>query len=117
LGLAFWYEFSGMVVVYCALASCGMFAATLGPVVWVVISELFPNRIRGVAVAVAVASLWAANFVLVVTFPKLKAVLGPDGCFALYAAICVIGAVCIWCFVPETKEKSLEEIEHELCDN
>ena len=117
LGLAFLLKLPGILVVVFALASCGVFAATLGPVVWVVISELFPNRIRGVAVSMAVASLWAANFVLIVTFPTLDAKLGLDGCFGLYAAICVVGAACIWLWVPETKEKSLEEIEHELCDN
>ena len=105
-----------MVVIF-ALASCGVFASTLGPVVWVVISELFPNRIRGVAVSFAVASLWAANFVLIVSFPTLKATLGPAGCFAVYAEICLCGVLCILRFVPETKAKSLEEIEHELCAN
>ncbi|NQU23099.1 MAG: sugar porter family MFS transporter [Candidatus Nealsonbacteria bacterium] len=117
IGVAYYFDFSGLAVVVFAIASCGVFAATLGPVVWVVISELFPNRIRGVAVSFAVASLWAANFVLIVSFPRLKAALGPAGCFAVYAVVCLCGVVYIVCKVPETKSKSLEELEHELCDN
>ncbi len=117
IGLAYAYKISGMVVVVFALASAGVFAATLGPVVWVVISELFPNRIRGVAVSFCVFSLWTANFILIASFPTLKATLGPDGCFAVYAIVCLCGVVYILRHVPETKAKSLEEIEHELCDS
>ena len=102
--------------VFFALASVAIFASTLGPVVWVIISELFPNRIRGVAVSIAVFSLWVANFILIVSFPTLNARLGPAGTFAVYVAICLCGVVCILRNVPETKDKLLEEIEHELCD-
>jgi len=116
LALSYWYQMPGIVVVVSALASIAVFASTLGPVVWVIISELFPNRIRGVAVSAAVFSLWAANFVLIVSFPTLKARLGPSGTFAVYAAICICGAVLILLRVLETKAKSLEEIEHELCN-
>jgi len=116
IGLAYIHQISGTVVVVFALASIAVFASTLGPVVWVVISEIFPNRIRGVAVSVAVFSLWVANFLLTVTFPTLNATLGPAGCFAVYGIVCLGGVLGIRRFVPETKAKSLEEIEHELCD-
>jgi predicted MFS family arabinose efflux permease len=82
----------------------------------VVISEIFPNRIRGAAMAIAVAALWLACFLLTDTFPLLNAKLGAAGTFWLYAGICVAGFVFIWFKLPETKNKSLEQIERELVD-
>jgi predicted MFS family arabinose efflux permease len=87
---------------------------SLAPVTWVVISEIFPNRIRGAAVSVAVAALWTACFILTFTFPVLKDSLGVDGTFWLYAGICALGYVFIHFMLPETKGKTLEEIEKEL---
>jgi SP family arabinose:H+ symporter-like MFS transporter len=83
-------------------------------VTWVVISEIFPNRIRGAAMSVAVSSLWIACFILTYTFPLLNAKLGAAGTFWLYAAICLAGFVFIKLRLPETRGKSLERIEHEL---
>ena len=80
------------------------------------ISEIFPNRIRGAAMAVAVSALWIACFLLTCTFPLLKKALGPAGAFWLYAAICVAGFFYILQRLPETKGKTLEEIEKELVD-
>jgi hypothetical protein len=80
----------------------------------VVISEIFPNRIRGAAISVAVMALWIACFLLTYTFPILNQKLGPAGTFWLYAAICVAGFVFIKLKLPETKGKSLETIEREL---
>jgi len=88
----------------------------VAPVAWVVISEIFPNRIRGAAMAVAVSSLWIACFILTYTFPILNAKLGPAGTFWLYAAICVAGFLFIKIKLPETKGKTLEQIERELVD-
>jgi MFS family permease len=96
------------------LASIGAYAMSLAPVTWVVISEIFPNRIRGTAMSVAVAALWIACFILTYTFPILNARLGAAGTFWLYAAICLGGLGFIWAKLPETKGKSLEEIEREL---
>jgi len=116
LGTAFYAQWTGIVVVCFALMACAFFAATLGPVVWVIIAELFPNRIRGIAVSIAVFSLWSANFILISTFPTLNEKLGPAATFWLYAGICLMGFVYIKCRVPETKGKTLEEIERKLVD-
>ena len=93
------------------MATYGM---SLAPITWVVISEIFPNRIRGAAMSVAVTSLWAACFVLTYTFPLLNGALGPAKTFWIYAAICIGGFVFIMLRLPETKGKTLEEIEAEL---
>jgi len=112
-----WCYFSGNTgwyVVALALLAVAVFAATLGPVAWVLISEIFPNAIRGIAMSIAVLSLWVANFILSFTFPILKDALGPAGTFWTYAGICLAGIFVIKAFIPETKGKSLEEIELEL---
>jgi MFS family permease len=96
------------------LAAIGCYAMSLAPVTWVVISEIFPNRIRGAAMSVAVASLWIACFVLTYTFPILNKKLGPAYTFGLYAVICVVGFIFILFRLPETKGKTLEQIEREL---
>jgi MFS family permease len=78
------------------------------------ISEIFPNRIRGLAVSIAVASLWTACFVLTFTFPMLQSWLGAAGTFWLYGVICLAGFLFVLLLVPETKGKTLEEIEAEI---
>ena len=98
------------------LAAIGCYAMSLAPTTWVVISEIFPNRIRGAAMSVAVTSLWLACFVLTYTFPILNRRLGSAGTFWLYAAICAAGFVFILLRLPETKGKTLEELEKELVD-
>jgi MFS family permease len=102
-----------MPVLVCTLATIGCYAMSLAPVTWVLISEIFPNRIRGVAVSVSVSALWIACFVLTFTFPALNAALGPAGAFWLYSGICVIGFLFILWRVPETKGKTLEQIERD----
>ena len=104
----------GLPMLVLVLAAIGSYAMSLAPVTWVVISEIFPNRIRGAAMAVAVSSLWIACFLLTYTFPMLNAKLGSAGTFWLYAAICVAGFVFVFFKLPETKGKSLEQIEREL---
>ena len=89
---------------------------SLAPVTWVVISEIFPNRIRGAAMSVAVTSLWIACFILTYTFPMLNKGLGPAGTFWLYGTICVAGLVFILLRLPETKGKTLEQIEMEMVE-
>jgi hypothetical protein len=98
------------------LAAIACYSMSLAPVTWVVISEIFPNRIRGAAMAVAVASLWLACFLLTYSFPILNKGLGPARTFSLYAVICVAGFVFVWWELPETKGKTLEQIEKELVD-
>ena len=95
------------------LAAIACYAMSLAPVTWVVIPEIFPNRVRGQAMSVAVMALWAACFILTYTFPILNKSLGASGTFWLYAVICAAGAIFIWIKLPETKGKSLEQIEED----
>lgn len=92
------------------LSSIGVYAMSLAPVTWVLISEIFPNKVRGVAISVAVLSLWVAYFILVFTFPVLFDKLG-DKTFYIYSAICFLGFVFVYFKVKETKGKTLEELE------
>ena len=78
---------------------------------WVVMSELFPTRIRGRAMAIATVTLWSACTVLTLTFLSLVNAIGAAGAFWLYAAICFFTFAFVWKAVPETKGKTLEEIE------
>jgi len=114
LGLGYYLGLKGLPVLLLTLSTIGCYAMSLAPVTWVLISEIFPNRIRGLAVSVSVSALWVACFLLTFTFPLLNAALGPAGTFWLYAAICVAGFLFIRAFVPETKGKTLERIESEL---
>jgi SP family xylose:H+ symportor-like MFS transporter len=96
------------------LAAIATYALSLAPVTWVLISEIFPNRIRGRATSIAVIALWLAYSVLVYTFPVIAEALGEYIPFLVYAVICVIGFLFILLRLPETKGKSLEEVEKEL---
>jgi SP family sugar porter-like MFS transporter len=106
----------GTYLLVLTLTAIGCYALTLAPVTWVVLSEIFPNRIRGAAMSVSVFSLWAACFILNFTFPLLRERLGMASTFWLYAAICVAGLFYVWRRLPETKGKTLEQIERELVD-
>lgn len=93
------------------LAAIGTYGLSLAPVTWVVISEIFPTRIRGVASSVATVALWGAYFVLVFTFPILAQVMGTYGPFYLYAGICLLGFLFVRAKVKETKGQTLEQLE------
>ena len=114
LGLAYATGHGGIFVLTLTLSAIACYAMSLGPVTWVLISEIFPNRIRGPAVSVAVSALWTACFLLTYTFPILSQWLQPAGTFGLYSAICMAGLVFILLRVPETKGKTLEQIEREI---
>jgi sugar porter (SP) family MFS transporter len=114
LGTGYFVGLKGLPMLLLVLAAIGCYAMSLAPITWVIISEIFPNRIRGAALSVAVASLWIACFLLTLTFPLLKAYLQAAGTFWFYAAICVGGLVFIWRSLPETKGKTLEQLEKEL---
>jgi SP family arabinose:H+ symporter-like MFS transporter len=116
LGLGYFLKSTGVHMLILVVSAIGCYAMSLAPITWVVISEIFPNRIRGAAMSVAVFSLWVGCTVLTLTFPYLKAGLGAHGAFWLYGVICVIGFVVILVRLPETKGKSLEDIERELVD-
>jgi len=116
MGFCYANHVQGLPVLLLVLAAIGCYAMSLAPVTWVIISEIFPNRIRGAAMSVAVTALWIACFILTYTFPILNAKLGPAGTFWLYAAICVAGFIYIFVKLPETKNKSLEQLEKDLVD-
>jgi len=119
LGLAVLYIISGLLLqnksplaAWPLLAAIGVYAMTLGPVTWVLISEIFPNHIRGAATAVAVISLWLSYALLVFTFPIIAGKLGTYTPFYIYSGICVLGFWFIKTRVKETKGKSLEDLEN-----
>ena len=114
VGACFYHQSQGIHVLVLVLLAIAFFASTIGPVTWVMISELFPNRIRGIATSIAVLTLWMANFALALTFPSLNTYLGPAKTFWIYAGICFAGSLFIIFYVPETKQKTLEQIEREL---
>ncbi len=114
LGLAYHFGMKGLPVLVLTLCAIGCYAMTLAPITWVLISEIFPNRVRGRAVSISVSALWIACFLLTFTFPVLNSALGSAGTFWLYAAICLAGFGFVLLRVPETKGKSLEQIEQEL---
>jgi len=90
------------------------FAFGLGPTVWVVLSEIFPNKIRGAAMSVATFSLWVACYLLTLTFPVFVELFNASNTFWLYAVICIIGFLVILKYLPETKGISLEQLEKKL---
>jgi sugar porter (SP) family MFS transporter len=104
---------AGLVSIFVLLA-ISTYAISLAPVTWVLISEIFPNKIRGVASSVAIVSLWGAYFILVFTFPILAKILGAYGPFYLYAGICFAGFLFVKAKVKETKGQTLEELEDNL---
>ncbi len=114
LGLSYFFEFKGVLMIVFVVLAIGFYAMSLGPVTWVLLSEIFPNKVRGVAMAVCTAALWIASFLLTYTFPFLNSGLGTGGTFLLYAIICFCGFLFVWRRIPETKGKSLEELEKEL---
>ncbi|MDR1866299.1 MAG: sugar porter family MFS transporter [Bacteroidales bacterium] len=116
LGGCYYFRITGIAVLLLVVMAIACYAMTLAPIVWVVISEIFPNKIRGMAMAVATFSLWTACFVLTYTFPLLNAGLGAYGTFWLYGIVCILGFAFIAKKLPETKGKSLEEIEKELTE-
>ena len=116
IGLGYMLHLKGPVVVAPVLATLACYGFSLAPITWVLISEIFPNRIRGAAVSVSTSALWIACFILTYTFPLLNGALGPAKTFWLYALICSAGCVFIFLRVPETKGKTLEQIERELVD-
>jgi sugar porter (SP) family MFS transporter len=114
LGGAYFMEFTGWPVLLLVITAIAIYSMSLAPITWVVLSEIFPNKIRGVAMSIATFSLWVASFILTFTFPILNDALGASGTFWVYSFICVGGFLFIKSKLPETKGKSLEEIELEL---
>jgi sugar porter (SP) family MFS transporter len=114
LGSAFYFHLKGIAVLTMVVIGIGVYAMSLAPITWVILSEIFPNRIRGSAMALATFALWIACFILTYTFPLLNKVFGAFGTFWIYAVICFFGFLFILKKLPETNGKSLEDIENEL---
>ncbi len=114
IGAMYFFQIHGLPLLIMVVTAIACYAMSLAPVTWVVLSEIFPNRIRGIAMSIATFSLWAACFILTYTFPVLNKLLNASGTFWLYGIICVAGLWFILKKLPETKGKSLEEIEREL---
>ena len=114
MGCCYFFEIQGFLLLLLVVLAIACYAVSLGAVVWVILAEIFPTRVRGTAVAISTFALWAACFILTYTFPILNNSLGADGTFWLYGAICLAGYLFITFRLPETKQKSLEEIEKEL---
>ena len=114
LGGAYAAGLKGLPVLVLTLCSLGAYALSLAPVTWVLIAEIFPNRVRGAAVSVAVSALWVACFILTFAFPWLQRSAGIAATFWAYAAICIAGFFFVRAKVPETRGRSLEQIEQDL---
>jgi SP family xylose:H+ symportor-like MFS transporter len=117
MGLSAYFHKTDLWVLLFILGYIACFALSVGPVTWVILSEIFPTRIRGRAMAIATVCLWVANYVVSQTFPImdehtwLLAKFHHAFPFWLYGVFCVILLTFVWLYVPETKGKSLEEIE------
>jgi sugar porter (SP) family MFS transporter len=90
------------------------FAIGLGPVFWLLIAEIYPLKVRGAAMSIATIANWAANFVVTISFLTLLSAIGGDGAFFLYAFLTLVALIYFWTKVPETKGRSLQEIERDL---
>jgi SP family xylose:H+ symportor-like MFS transporter len=117
LGLAAYYNRTDTWVLTFILGYIASFALSVGPVTWVILSEIFPTRIRGLAMAIATFCLWTANYIVSQTFPMMNknewliATFNHAFPFWVYGVLCVVAIVFVACLVPETKGQSLEQIE------
>jgi MFS transporter, SP family, xylose:H+ symportor len=117
VGYAAYYHFTGLWLLVFLMLFMGSFSISWGPVVWVLLAEIFPNRVRGLALSIAVFIQWAANFAVSQTFPmlteheELNRIFNGAFPFWLFATFCVAALFFVWKFVPETKNKALEEMD------
>lgn len=115
IGICYQYNlFEGYALSVFVLLFIATYATTLAPVTWVLISEIFPTKIRGVAVSVATGMLWAACFLLAYGFPILIELFSAAQTFFLFAGICFVYFLILQKFIPETKGKTLEQVEIEI---
>jgi len=101
----------GYFILFFILTFMASFAASIGPVTWVMISEIFPNKIRSEAMSVAIVALWVANFVVTLVFPVILNRMGGGFAFLIFDAMSVLLLLFVIFMLPETKGKSLEELE------
>lgn len=114
LGTCYFLEVKGFAMVCLVVTAISVYAMTLGPVTWTLLAEIFPNRIRGVAMATCTFALWVGCCTLTFSFPSMNAALGSSGTFWIYSGICMVAFIFLWNRCPETKGKTLEQLEKEL---
>ncbi len=114
LGLCYAMGMTGNLMVALVVAAISCYAMTLGPVTWTLLAEIFPHRVRGIAMATCTFALWTGCCTLTFSFPSMNSALGSSGTFWIYSAICVCAFIFLFKNCPETKGKSLEELEKEL---
>ena len=114
LGCCYWQGVTGVMMVLLVVTAISVYAMTLGPVTWTLLAEIFPHRIRDVAMATCTFALWVGCCTLTFSFPSMNAALGSNGTFWCYSTICLFAFLFLWRRCPETKGKSLEELEQEL---
>ena len=114
LGTCYALGLTGFLMVALVVTAISVYAMTLGPVTWTLLAEIFPNRVRGIAMATCTFALWVGCCTLTFSFPSMNAALGSSGTFWIYSAICLCAFVFLFRNCPETKGKSLEQLEKEL---
>ena len=114
LGTCYFVGMTGVLMVALVVAAISCYAMTLGPVTWTLLAEIFPHRVRGIAMATCTFALWVGCCTLTFFFPPMNATLGTYGSFWVYAAICICTFIFLFRRCPETKGKSLEQLEKEL---
>lgn len=114
MGLGYFCHVTGVAMMVLVILAIACYAMSLGPVTWVLLSEIFPDRVRAVAMAVCTFALWTASATLTFTFPYLNTLLGADFTFWIYSAICFTAFVFLMRRCPETKGKTLEQIQRSL---
>ncbi len=114
LGTCYFMGLTGILMVVLVVTAISVYAMTLGPVTWTLLAEIFPHRVRGIAMATCTFALWVGCCTLTFSFPSMNAALGSSGTFWIYSAICCCAFVFLFRNCPETKGKSLEQLEKEL---
>jgi len=117
LGTLYFRGSSGLPLLVFVVVAIACYAMTLAPVTWVVLSEIFPNRVRGAAMATATFALWTGNALLAYFFPIINSRINAAGSFWMFALICAAGFLFIRSRLIETRGRSLEMIEKELLKN
>ncbi len=113
VGWMFHAQASGIGLLLCVIAFTAAFAMSMGPIGWLLCSEIFPGKVRGRAMSIAALAVWVSCAIVTQTFPMLKgsALIGPAKTFWIFAAVSLVSCLFIWLMVPETKGRTLEEIE------
>ena len=114
MAIGYYLQIKGLFMLFWIVTAINVYCLTLAPITWVLLSEIFLNKIRGHAMSVATFAIWMACAILTISFPFLNKSFGASGTSALYAIICILGFFYVLKKLPETKNKSLEQIEREL---